>query len=253
MALVQSSPSSSPAAAKVLAIADLYLSLLSDYPLRTKSLTCGVLSAVSDLLSQYLIQTKHHVPVEKMVFTRKSAQRQFVIGLIVRGPVLHYWFGWVERLFQKWPPQGSKTVLTKVVFDQLVFAPFFLALNFVVVGLAEGRSPQAIARELQSRLFDVWKKNVCLWPIVGLIQYRYVPPKLRVFVGNLVSVFWTAYLLSRISPGVVHPKQVIKPSRSRTEDTPSTHASTDAATARGSRAGDGEEGRESEGKAATMN
>jgi hypothetical protein len=34
-----------------------------------------------------------------------------------------------------------------------------------------------------------------VWPLVSLISFALVPPQLRVLFGNIVAIFWTAYVI----------------------------------------------------------
>jgi hypothetical protein len=35
-----------------------------------------------------------------------------------------------------------------------------------------------------------------IWPLVSLINFAWVPPNLQVLFGNVISIFWTAYVVS---------------------------------------------------------
>eukprot|EP00922_Rhytidocystis_sp_ex-Travisia-forbesii_P050145 GHVS01074589.1.p1 GENE.GHVS01074589.1~~GHVS01074589.1.p1 ORF type:complete len:321 (-),score=54.53 GHVS01074589.1:435-1397(-) len=130
-----------------------------------------------------------------------SCARQALIGFIMRAPLAHTWFGFVELLFKKWDSTKPSTVAVKVALDQALYGPLVTLLNFIVVGIAEGRSISSICRtDLRAeKFFRVIKKNAFVWTIVGMYQYRYVPNHLRVVVANIVSLFWMAYIISVMS------------------------------------------------------
>eukprot|EP00922_Rhytidocystis_sp_ex-Travisia-forbesii_P050153 GHVS01074598.1.p1 GENE.GHVS01074598.1~~GHVS01074598.1.p1 ORF type:complete len:319 (-),score=52.75 GHVS01074598.1:1056-2012(-) len=147
-----------------------------------------------------------------------SCARQALIGFLMRAPLAHSWFGFVEYLFKKWESTKSSTVVTKVVLDQVLYGPLVTLLNFVVVGIAEGRSFSSICRtELKgAKFFRVIKKNALLWTFVGMYQYKYVPNHLRVLVANIVSLFWMAYIISVISKQSTAATHVNRPSNENT-------------------------------------
>jgi len=58
---------------------------------------------------------------------------------------------------------------------------------------------QATSKKLKRQLLAVLKKAWLLWIPVNLISYGFVPLELRVLFGNIVSIFWTAYLISTVS------------------------------------------------------
>lgn len=72
-----------------------YLRNLEVNPITTKALTSAVLSVVSDVLAQTLGGT----PLSQVNTT--SMRNQFIIGLLIRGPIVHYWYIVLEKLFIK--------------------------------------------------------------------------------------------------------------------------------------------------------
>ena len=46
---------------------------------------------------------------------------------------------------------------------------------------------------------SVYLMQYYIWPIVNWINFAYVPERLRVLAGNIVSVFWNAYLCTRVA------------------------------------------------------
>jgi len=174
---------------------DDYLEQLDKNPLVTKSLTAAFTSVISDVLTQYLTGT----PLSTLNYT--SIRNQLLIGLIFRGPVVHYWFIVLEEIFARLG-YGSKkasnsmpVVLGKVALDQLTFSPVFNLLYFYLIGLMEGRSLQYIHDKISREFVMVMMMNYKVWPLVNVLNFKYVPPQLRVLFGNIVGIFWTAYVI----------------------------------------------------------
>ena len=65
-----------------------YLKSLAKFPIRTKAFTSAIVSVVADLIAQMLGGS---------AFNLVSLLKQFVIGLAVRGPVVHYWY-WIAAM-----------------------------------------------------------------------------------------------------------------------------------------------------------
>lgn len=172
-----------------------YLRELEEKPVQTKALTAAVLSVVSDVLAQ----TMGGTPLSQINFT--SIRNQFLIGLIIRGPMVHYWYVFLESLFQKLgygsPKSANSTpvVLGKVALDQLTFGPFFNLLYFYVIGFAEGRSSAAIQAKISQDFIPVMVMNYKVWPLINILNFKYVPANLRVLFGNVISIFWMVYVL----------------------------------------------------------
>jgi hypothetical protein len=71
-----------------------------------------------------------------------------IFGGVFAGPALSTWY----RLIDKKVTATNKfqNLATKVVLDQFVFAPFFIAAFFTVQGLFEGKSVTEIKDKLSS-------------------------------------------------------------------------------------------------------
>jgi hypothetical protein len=88
-----------------------YLGYLESHPVLTKSLTAAVVSVVSDLLAQWLSGALSSTGEGKSLLQAIdwiSVRNQFIIGLVMRGMPLHYWYLFLTWLFRKW--DGSRAV-----------------------------------------------------------------------------------------------------------------------------------------------
>ena len=57
-------------------------------------------------------------------------------------------------------------------------------------------------RKVQLEIRDVFITQYKVWPIWNLINFGLIPERLRVLFSNIFSVFWNAYLCTRISRDV---------------------------------------------------
>ena len=58
----------------------------------------------------------------------------------------------------------------------------------------------AVAHEkCQKEIVNVFVTQYYIWPITNWCNFAYVPENLRVLVSNIISVFWNAYLCSRLA------------------------------------------------------
>jgi len=46
-------------------------------------------------------------------FQTDTVWRQFLVGLAIRGPVIHYWYLALDRLFQSWDQAKLSTAIAK--------------------------------------------------------------------------------------------------------------------------------------------
>lgn len=181
------------AAAAVLARAwRAYLGKLSSEPVVTKALTAAVISALSDVgAAQCAGGAKT---------SARSVINQFCIGLVIRGPVVHWFHTLLDRVvFARAADQTRPAVvLGKVLIDQFLFAPPFTALYFYVIGLMEEQPLRAITRKVRAELLDVLKSNWAVWIPANLVGYYAVPLELRVLWGNVIGIIWTAILITKV-------------------------------------------------------
>jgi len=118
--------------------------------------------------------------------------RLVAVNCILVGPVLTVWYGTLARITSSW---GSGLVGTakRVLLDQIVFAPPFIAAFFSAAALLEGR-PDDIPRRLRDGWGSAVIANYQLWPAAQMVNFGLVPAALRVVFSNMVGVVWNTYL-----------------------------------------------------------
>jgi len=171
-----------------------YLECLEKKPVETKAVTAGVLSVVSDVLAQKLAGT----PLSNL--NLDSVRNQFIIGLLIRGPLVHYWYKFMEYLFRRLgysaaQQQETPVVVGKVLLDQTVFSIPFNLLYFYAIGAMEGRPTSAVNEQVSREFMPLMIANYKVWPLVNLLNFKVIPPKLQVLFGNLVSIAWMSYVI----------------------------------------------------------
>ncbi|PKI57395.1 hypothetical protein CRG98_022240 [Punica granatum] len=102
-----------------------YLLQLQQHPLRTKAITAGVLSAVSDVTAQKLSG------IQKLQLKRLALK--VLLGFAYLGPFGHYLHVILEKIFKG--KKDSKTVAKKVVLEQLTSSPWNNLLFMIYYGL----------------------------------------------------------------------------------------------------------------------
>jgi hypothetical protein len=73
--------------------------------------------------------------------------------------VVHYWYQILTQLFANFDQTAFSTAVGKMVVDQTVFSPFFLALYFVVNGLLNGKSFAEIQTQMAAEYTTVIRAN----------------------------------------------------------------------------------------------
>nr|XP_046243320.1 peroxisomal membrane protein 2 [Scatophagus argus] len=171
-----------------------YLVLLKKYPILTKSVTSGVLSALGNLLSQILEarkKAKNGGPVNAI--DTAGATRYAIYGLFITGPVSHYFY----QLMEVWMPSTDPYCIVKrLLLDRLFFAPGFLLLFYFVMNILEAKGWGDFEKKMKASYWTALKMNWKVWTPFQFININFVPVQFRVLFANMIALFWYAYLAS---------------------------------------------------------
>lgn len=182
-----------------------YMKLLGNYPCRTKSLTAGIVTAIGDVIAQSI---EARVAGVKLCVDIVRLWSFTIAGTIYVGPFVHYIYEMLWVIGRKLEDMGvTKTwrTMAQVFIDQTVgvwvFFPTYFYVFEIVEGMVAGRSPifSRATSKIKDELIKVIISNYRLWPLTNYINFSYVPENLRVLVSNIVSVFWNAYLCTKMA------------------------------------------------------
>ncbi|CAM9643416.1 unnamed protein product, partial [Hapterophycus canaliculatus] len=140
-----------------------------------------------------------------------------VLGAVWIAPVVHYWFDALDATVKEkkqvagGPPPSFATnmvrALKMVTLDQTIGAPVvnagFMFLFAFATALTTGSGAVAAGKKAGSMLRSniVGTMIVCwkLWPVANLINFAFVPAKLRVLFMNFVGLGWNIYLSAAVN------------------------------------------------------
>ncbi|XP_052191602.1 peroxisomal membrane protein PMP22 [Diospyros lotus] len=173
---------------------DKYLLELQAHPLRTKAITSGVLIGTSDIIAQKISGAR------KLQFRRVLLLMLY--GLLYSGPFGHLFHKLMDMIFRG--KKGNKTVAKKVLLEQLTSSPwnnmlFMVFYGLVVEGRPWGTVKNKVKRDYPSVQLTAWK----FWPLVGWINYQYMPVQFRVLFHSLVASCWAIFLNLRARSNVI--------------------------------------------------
>ncbi|GAA0165181.1 hypothetical protein Leryth_021721 [Lithospermum erythrorhizon] len=162
-----------------------YMLQLQKHPLRTKAMTAGFLSAVSDIVAQKLSG------IQKIQLKRLLLK--VIFGCAYLGPFGHFFHMLLDRLFKG--KKDTTTVAKKVVLEQLTSSPcnnllFMLYFGLVIEGRPWIHVKSKIKKEYPSVQYAAWT----FWPVVGWINHLYVPLQFRVIFQSVIACFWGIFL-----------------------------------------------------------
>ncbi|XP_072288661.1 peroxisomal membrane protein 2 [Eucyclogobius newberryi] len=170
-----------------------YLTLLKKYPILTKSVTSGILSALANLLSQILEARKKARHDAATEIDSAGAARYAIFGLLFTGPLSHYFY----QLMEVWMPTTDRYCLVKrLLLDRLFFAPAFLLLFYFVMTVLEAKGWSDFERKMKSSYWTALKMNWKVWTPFQFVNVNFVPVQFRVLFANVIAFFWYAYLAS---------------------------------------------------------
>nr|P42925.2 RecName: Full=Peroxisomal membrane protein 2; AltName: Full=22 kDa peroxisomal membrane protein [Mus musculus]AAA39957.1 peroxisome membrane protein [Mus musculus domesticus] len=167
-----------------------YLLLLKLYPVLTKAVSSGILSALGNLLAQTIEKKQRK---DSRLLEVSGLLRYLVYGLFVTGPLSHYLYLFMEYSV---PPEVPWASVKRLLLDRLFFAPTFLLLFFFVMNLLEGKNVSVFVAKMRSGFWPALQMNWRMWTPLQFININYVPLQFRVLFANMAALFWYAYLAS---------------------------------------------------------
>ena len=179
-------------------IGNIYANWLVKYPVRTKAITSGLISASADIICQCYFSEK-----DKQFDFHRFFKFSF-LGFAVIGPVLHYWYGFlaVIRFPHAIASRNTLRTICRLVLDQCVFTPIFLA-NFMssIIVLDQLTKPtgeistlELIKQKLSTDYFSTLQMNYFLWIPAMFLNFAFIPPMYQTLFSNCVGLIWNTYL-----------------------------------------------------------
>ncbi|GMP73216.1 hypothetical protein CsSME_00031037 [Camellia sinensis var. sinensis] len=170
-----------------------YLFQLQHHPLRTKAITAGVLSAISDIVAQKLSG------IQKLQLRRLLLK--VVFGFAYLGPFGHYLHVLLDKLFKG--KKDTQTVAKKVVLEQLTSSPWNNLLFMLYYGLVVEARPwihvkSKVKKEYPTVQYTAWT----FWPVVGWVNHQYIPLQFRVIFHSVIACCWGIFLNLRAARSV---------------------------------------------------
>ncbi|KAJ4838752.1 Peroxisomal membrane protein pmp22 [Turnera subulata] len=162
-----------------------YLLQLHHHPLRTKAITAGVLSAISDIAAQKL------TGIKKLQLRRLLLKVLF--GFAYLGPFGHFLHILLDKIFKG--KKDTKTVAKKVTLEQLTSSPWNNLVFMIYYGLViEGRPWTHVKAKVRKDYPSVQFTSWTFWPVVSWVNHQYVPLQFRVIFQSIIACGWGIFL-----------------------------------------------------------
>ncbi|GAA5890128.1 hypothetical protein JCM6882_009236 [Rhodosporidiobolus microsporus] len=82
----------------------------------------------------------------------------------------------------------------RVAADQLGLAPVSLLIFLLSMSVLEGLDDEETKQKIKDNYWAILSVNWQVWPILQLINFRYVPLPYRVPFGSICGIAWTCFL-----------------------------------------------------------
>jgi len=164
-----------------------YQGLLTRRPIVTKSVTAAIIMGSGDAVQQLVIERGS----PNWTYHPQRTIRQGLFGLVFLGPLLHGWFGILDRLVASTATLGP---VKKMLLDQAFCGPLINASFFIGMGLMEGKSTGEIKDKLSRDYLDTMLMNYKVWPAIQLVNFYLIPIQFRVLFANVGQFGWSIYL-----------------------------------------------------------
>ncbi|GAA5907140.1 Mpv17/PMP22 family protein [Sporobolomyces salmoneus] len=101
-----------------------------------------------------------------------------------------------------------KALLKRVAADQLGMAPISLLIFLFSMSLLEGLNGEETQEKIKNNYWPILFVNWQVWPILQLINFRYVPLRYRVPFGSILGILWTGFLSFKTADSGAHDSSV---------------------------------------------
>ncbi|KAL9114033.1 MAG: hypothetical protein Q9227_001805 [Pyrenula ochraceoflavens] len=152
-------------------------------PYRTQLATSLLTYLTGDLIAQNLDPSTDYDPLRTL--------RHLTIGALAAIPGYH-WFLYLGRHFN----YASKllSISTKVVVQQVVFAPIFNTYFFGMQSLLSGGGISGAVERIRKTVPESVVNACKVWPAVTAVNFTVVPVQYRFMCAGAVACLWQSYL-----------------------------------------------------------
>ncbi|KAG5518482.1 hypothetical protein PMAC_002878 [Pneumocystis sp. 'macacae'] len=105
-------------------------------------------------------------------------------------PIQNWWYSFLDQLTLNSKISNTMELIKRILMDQFLFAPIGLVFFFVFMSLTEELNKKKLKNKFRQDYISILKVNYCVWPIIQLINFKYIPLKYQIPFLNSISVFW---------------------------------------------------------------
>mmetsp|Transcript_10991 Transcript_10991/g.16186 ORF Transcript_10991/g.16186 Transcript_10991/m.16186 type:complete len:257 (-) Transcript_10991:514-1284(-) len=151
-------------------------------PVVIESLNCCLRFMLGDMIAHLI--TSGHVDLASML-------QQSFYGLLLNGAMNYYWYTGLEA---KIPGSSVKSILGKLLADQLLYSPVSNAMYLVFMGACQGAGIRGVAQKVAHSFVGVYGASLSVWVVAQLVNFVFIAPSHRTLYINVVGFLWTILL-----------------------------------------------------------
>jgi protein Mpv17 len=167
-----------------LGVKKLYKHAIKTRPVVTGFIISAVLGGLGDVMAQ--------LNSDKLFHVNKFIGFTFYCG-IYNGPVLHFWFLFLSKLFQSYSPTTGllyKQLLHHGVLNPIVYVPTF----YLAQGRWLGLSPEETMISLRTNYVPTLQATWMVFIPVNTVQFLYIPIEHQVLFASACTFFWNIFM-----------------------------------------------------------
>ncbi|KAJ6751150.1 hypothetical protein OIU85_001650 [Salix viminalis] len=92
-------------------------------------------------------------------------------GLLVIGPSLHFWFGFVSKLL---PERDLVTTFKKILMGQTIYEPIMTVVFFSLNARLQGENSAEIIAWLKQDSLPTTINGVMYWPVCDFVKFKFI-------------------------------------------------------------------------------
>ncbi|TGZ84842.1 hypothetical protein EX30DRAFT_367977 [Ascodesmis nigricans] len=169
-------------------------------PWKTQLATSFVINFLSDVNAQLLFPPPPGTSGANEGYDFYRTFRMVFTGLLFAIPG-NEWYTRISKIWTRYPKIVA--VSLRVLASQLIFSPFFLIGFFSVQAGLEGGGWDGAVGRVKARLMGAWGDSLKFWPIVGAVNFWFIPLEFRALVGGAAGLCWGTWLSYLNSRGAV--------------------------------------------------
>ena len=159
--------------------------------MRTKSITSCTITILGEIIGSYV---KCKLANKKFTIDLSRIKVFGLYGLLITGPVLHWWYGLLENIVRKLGYIGHTKTFVKLLFDRLVFGPPFVLLTVIFIQFLQTLSIDKTIQYIKTNYLSVLRINESVWTIAQALNFEVIPIDFQVLFVNAISIGWNTYL-----------------------------------------------------------